>query len=510
MGLAQRMKLVMRSNPIYATYLGVLLGIINVCVSTASKSRDGSDNCGVSDELCDCFINGSDVGELFVPGDYNKAQIPRMGFDNMGKLLPLKVYFAASVQTIAPIVVAATEFRIKMKLILKWTDWRLRTCNNISSLQPPKTLFLPVEKSHLIWLPSPYISNAKYEEIQRLERELMSVSISNAGLVTFTFVMNATVCCAMNFKWYPLDSQICPLRIESFSHDESFVDYDWLPNKPFEILPKRLLQFDVSHDLVYRKSHSVRMHIGGNYTELIVYFRFNRLLENYMIQNFVPVCLLVILSWFSFWLELDVTAARASLLMTVMLTLVTLISSLRTELPPVAYVKGVDIWIFGCMLAIFGAMAEFALVKVLYSITEEIRRQNRVETLWRRNDGENENFMFYPQEISQQHTLWAIAMPMPSYRKKRLGSVVLSGRSVATSHLPQIDWHTIFGIRIPLVWTRFQDDADGSSSSSTRKYVLWREIDNVSKLLFPTLFFLFTICYWIILIVFSKMELDSI
>jgi len=60
--------------------------------------------------------------------------------------------------------------------------------------------------------------------------------------------------------------------------------------------------------------------------------------------------------------------------MTSMLTLVTHLSGLRAELPPVAYVKTVDFWIFGCMFSIFLALVEFAIVKVYLFYKYKLRR----------------------------------------------------------------------------------------------------------------------------------------
>lgn len=56
-----------------------------------------------------------------------------------------------------------------------------------------------------------------------------------------------------------------------------------------------------------------------------------------MIQTFAPSSLVVMLSWFSFWLGLDAIPGRVTLLVTCMLTLVTMFTG--ADIPPVAYVK---------------------------------------------------------------------------------------------------------------------------------------------------------------------------
>lgn len=107
-----------------------------------------------------------------------------------------------------------------------------------------------------------------------------------------------------------------------------------------------------------------------------------------MIQTFAPSTLVVMLSWFSFWLGLDAIPGRVTLLVTCMLTLVTMFTGLRADIPPVAYVKvialactrlpantdelslieteqALDLWMAGCMVFVFAALGEFVVVKVL-------------------------------------------------------------------------------------------------------------------------------------------------
>ena len=70
-----------------------------------------------------------------------------------------------------------------------------------------------------------------------------------------------------------------------------------------------------------------------------MYFRFERQIGHHLIQTFAPSTLVVMLSWFSFWIGLDAIPGRVTLLVTSMLTLVTMFTGLKSDIPPVAYVK---------------------------------------------------------------------------------------------------------------------------------------------------------------------------
>lgn len=78
---------------------------------------------------------------------------------------------------------------------------------------------------------------------------------------------------------------------------------------------------------------------AGNFSRLTVNLRFERQIGHHLIQTFAPSTLVVMLSWFSFWLGLDAIPGRVTLLVTCMLTLVTMFTGLRADIPPVAYVK---------------------------------------------------------------------------------------------------------------------------------------------------------------------------
>ena len=91
----------------------------------------------------------------------------------------------------------------------------------------------------------------------------------------------------------------------------------------------------------------------------------------YVLQIFVPSTLAVVISWTNFWLDKEAVPARASIGIVTVLTITTLSSSARGELPPVSYVKAIDVWLFVCILFVFCALLEFACVHVL---TRRLRR----------------------------------------------------------------------------------------------------------------------------------------
>jgi anionic glutamate receptor len=82
----------------------------------------------------------------------------------------------------------------------------------------------------------------------------------------------------------------------------------------------------------------------GEYSCLKVELIFKREFSYYLITIYVPCCMLVIVSWVSFWLDPNAVPARVSLGVTTLLTMSTQTASINNSLPPVAYTKAIDVW----------------------------------------------------------------------------------------------------------------------------------------------------------------------
>ena len=103
----------------------------------------------------------------------------------------------------------------------------------------------------------------------------------------------------------------------------------------------------------------------GNYSRLACEFYFVRSLGYYIIHIYVPSCLIVVLSWISFWLHRDASPARVSLGITTVLTMTTILSSSNASLPKISYLKSIDIFLVTCFIMVFASLLEYACVSFL-------------------------------------------------------------------------------------------------------------------------------------------------
>lgn len=148
----------------------------------------------------------------------------------------------------------------------------------------------------------------------------------------------------------------------------------------------KLLQYNIL-PLELDQKYVYTIEKNGNFSRLVVYFKFERQIGHHLIQTFTPSLLVVILSWLSFWLGLDAIPGRVTLLVTCLLTLVTMFTGLRSDIPAVAYIKALDLWMAGCMLSVFATLGEFVIVKVLDGKYQDLKRKERdlaMETPWKK------------------------------------------------------------------------------------------------------------------------------
>lgn len=74
---------------------------------------------------------------------------------------------------------------------------------------------------------------------------------------------------------------------------------------------------------------------SGKFTCIEARFHLERQMGYYLIQMYIPSLLIVILSWISFWINMDAAPARVGLGITTVLTMTTQSSGSRASLPKV-------------------------------------------------------------------------------------------------------------------------------------------------------------------------------
>ena len=91
----------------------------------------------------------------------------------------------------------------------------------------------------------------------------------------------------------------------------------------------------------------------GAYPRLSLQFLLRRNIGFFVLQIYLPCSAMTILSWISFWINLEATAARVSLGIMTVLTMTTISSQIRESFPKIPDIKAVDIYMLiwhGCVI----------------------------------------------------------------------------------------------------------------------------------------------------------------
>ncbi|CAK6976080.1 glycine receptor subunit alpha-3 isoform X1 [Scomber scombrus] len=273
------------------------------------------------------------------------------------------------------------DYRVNIFLRQQWNDPRLAY-----SEYPDDSLDLDPSMLDSIWKPDLFFANEKGAHFHEVTTDNKLLRIFKNGNVLYSIRLTLTLSCPMDLKNFPMDVQTCIMQLESFGYTMNDLIFEWQENGPVQVaegltLPQFLLKDE--RDLRYCTKH----YNTGKFTCIEVRFHLERQMGYYLIQMYIPSLLIVILSWVSFWINMDAAPARVALGITTVLTMTTQSSGSRTSLPKVSYVKAIDIWMAVCLLFVFSALLEYAAVNFVSRQHKELLRFRRHHKSKSKNSG---------------------------------------------------------------------------------------------------------------------------
>ncbi|XP_026853458.1 glycine receptor, alpha 4a [Electrophorus electricus] len=374
---------------------------------------------------------------------------------------PVNVTCNIFINSFGSITETTMDYRLNVFLRQQWNDPRLAY-----SEYPDASLDLDPSMLDSIWKPDLFFANEKGANFHEVTTDNKLLRIFQNGNVLYSIRLTLILSCPMDLKNFPMDIQTCTMQLESFGYTMNDLIFEWLSDGPVQVADDLMLpQFVLKEekDLGYCTKH----YNTGKFTCIEVKFHLERQMGYYLIQMYIPSLLIVILSWVSFWINMDAAPARVGLGITTVLTMTTQSSGSRASLPKVSYVKAIDIWMAVCLLFVFAALLEYAAVnfvsrqhKEFIRLRKRQRRRRIEEEMVRGSQG------FYFRGYGLGHCLQA-------------------------KHGTAVDGSTMF-VSSPQMQVLY----DGES---VRKRFVDRakRIDTISRAVFPLTFLIFNIFYWI-------------
>ncbi|XP_039667210.1 glycine receptor subunit alpha-3 isoform X3 [Perca fluviatilis] len=374
---------------------------------------------------------------------------------------PVNVSCNIFINSFGSIAETTMDYRVNIFLRQQWNDPRLAYAE-----YPDDSLDLDPSMLDSIWKPDLFFANEKGAHFHEVTTDNKLLRIFKNGNVLYSIRLTLTLSCPMDLKNFPMDVQTCIMQLESFGYTMNDLIFEWQENGPVQVaegltLPQFILKDE--SDLRYCTKH----YNTGKFTCIEVRFHLERQMGYYLIQMYIPSLLIVILSWVSFWINMDAAPARVALGITTVLTMTTQSSGSRTSLPKVSYVKAIDIWMAVCLLFVFSALLEYAAVNF-------VSRQHK-ELLRFRRQHKNKSKEGEVHESRLTST--------PSKSKDTKASANNAVTVLNTKNAPG----TAAG-------------GGGKSIEEMRKLFIDRakKIDTVSRAGFPLAFLFFNIFYWVL------------
>ncbi|XP_035859149.1 gamma-aminobutyric acid receptor subunit alpha-6a isoform X1 [Sander lucioperca] len=376
------------------------------------------------------------------------------------------------VTSFGPVSDVEMEYTMDMFFRQMWVDERLKFEG------PPEVLRLNNRMVDKIWTPDTFFQNSRKSISHNTTTPNKLFRIMQNGTVLYTMRLTIGAECPMRLMDFPMDAHSCPLRFGSYAYTSSEILFTWRKGPvasvecPAESMS--LLQYDLVGQTL---SSEIFKSNTGHYSVQVVHFHLKRKLGYYLIQTYVPLIMVVVLSQVSFWINKESVPARTVAGITTVLTMTTLSISARQSLPKVAYATAMDWFIAVCFAFVASALVEFAAVNYFATLQanrlkKQKARRERFEVLDTGSDDENTISL----DSSHQEDL-----------KRRNHSVCRSEPGEAS--------------RVPIFLQQ------GSAFPQIPQLAGTSPIDKYARILFPLAFALFNLVYWYIYLAKDTMEI---
>ncbi|GIY54543.1 glycine receptor subunit alpha-2 [Caerostris darwini] len=287
--------------------------------------------------------------------NYDKRAWPTYG-KNYPTLVTVNIY----INSMGSVSAANMDFGMDIYLRQSWIDPRLEFhqygINDTVTLNGQDI----IDK---IWKPDIFFRNLKSGNFHSMTVPNKLIKLSPNGRILFSMRLTLRLSCHMSFRLYPLDAQRCWVVLGSYAQTTDQVVIQWRDESPITI--EKEIEVPEFHVVPQAPGTFCRDIDTGVFSFLNVSFVFLRQNGYHLVQTYLPTFLIVMMSWVSFWVPVEAAPARVTLGVTTLLSLTTVASGIRSQLPPVSYAKAIDIWIGACSVMVFTALLEFALASYL-------------------------------------------------------------------------------------------------------------------------------------------------
>lgn len=349
------------------------------------------------------------------------------------------------------------DYSVQLTFRAQWVDSRLKfndTKNEIKYL---------VASDGKIWKPDFFFPNEKHSQFHSMIMPNVLQRIYPNGTILFSIRITLVLSCPMNFRYFPFDRQICSIKVASYGYTIEDLVFLWKEDDPIQV--NKNLNHPKFRFEKYSTPYCSSITNTGEYSCLKVNLQLKREFSNYLIQIYIPCLMLILISWLSFWLDSNAIQARVFLVVATLMTMTVLIFLINSSLPSVSYTKAIDIWTGVCLTFVCGALIEIVLVNYI-SQCDAHRR-----ALKQQKDQRKAQLATFDSDILDDESA---GLAMKSLVHQNGDKEKLKENHIS---IEKKNWFKIW----------------------LSKYPTNSRIDAISRMLFPFMFAVFNVIYWVII-----------
>jgi hypothetical protein len=298
----------------------------------------------------------SPTGEA-MPG--NPLLVPP--FPPQGKKMEVGV--GLHILNIASIDEVSEQFTVDGYLLCRWTDPRLAF--NPAG-QEPLLSRVPLHVFHGgdIWTPKLEIVNGASG---RTSYDIVML-VSPNGNVNYAERFHAVVSAKFALRRFPFDTQRLPIIIQPFYVSGRFLNLELFDHHLWSAS-----EFNAFSSLAQWQLTAVVPEVamsaafdGTPVTEVRFQIDVTRKSSFYVWKVFIPLLLMVLLSWAVFWIEAGDLPTQVTVAVTTILTVIAFAFAISATMPRVPYLTYIDAFFLQCYVFVFLAMFELMMVHVTH------------------------------------------------------------------------------------------------------------------------------------------------
>ncbi|XP_050094626.1 glycine receptor subunit alpha-1-like [Anopheles aquasalis] len=414
------------------------------------------------------------------------------------------------------------EISFDVFLQVTWEDLRIQP---VMANMVGEYVDLTKADRDMIWVPDLYIRQLREMKMLNVFEEISSLRLYENSTISLAIGATIIIKCDMDFVLYPLDVQRCPVDFSSYKYPVKDLRFRWrtenalsFPNDfgdGFFRLPKYVVSF-------YTESESqIVNYSDDNHSSARLEITLSREVKSYLLENYLPSTLFVSISWGSFVVVPEIVPGRMVLLVTTLLSLITMFDTVRNNSPDALELKCLEVWLISCTLFVFFALMEYFIV--LFGI--------RYDKHWRvaRAAQAQHHASSMPPSITLQSAVTlaqhqsTMDTSMNSATFQRENGLENSATLKVTSGSNKIQPTQEHSKATSASLSNIQDNVQNAqkvSSVMTRKRfrnvadvaLMYAgsqrgRLDQLSLIIFPVSFLIFTISYWTMYLTESKKSL---